>query len=203
MVIKKVTFDIGNVLFHVDIERFLIFLVQSGIFTNKEVAFDFLVGIQPSEDLGLYNFRRGLSLFNNKLDKKLIQEAHALWVDIIKPSEEMILFVEELITDGWQVALLSNIGYDHAAAVRESCKIFSKCEQFFSCEVGVRKPSKLYFQTFQSQYKWPKDVKFFDDRLENVEVSREYFDSQLFDLQKFTNDGQAVKFLKDALISSL
>lgn len=197
---KRVAFDIGNVLCHVDLDTFFDWLVTKNVVDSKERADEFICGIQHPQDLGLYNIRQGFYRFNPQLDKKTLQQLHNMWLDAVRPSEVMLGLVEELIEKhGYQVSLLSNIGFDHSGALRQQCPVFRKCNQHFSCEVGARKPTKLFYQSFIIQYGWPQDVLFFDDRKENVEAAAGYLTGVQFDIENYDSDEEAAQVMKTHL----
>jgi FMN phosphatase YigB (HAD superfamily) len=185
---KKVAFDIGNVLCHVDLPTFFQVLVDEGLAPDMAGADDFLCGIQYPQDLGLYSIRQGVYRFNPNISRKTLDVVHDVWVSIIKPSPEMLLVLEDALSIGYQVSLLSNIGFDHSEILRRKCDLFKYCIQHFSCEVGARKPTKLFYQSFQLQHGWPKSAKFFDDREDNIKAANDYFHSILFDLEGYSSD---------------
>jgi len=194
-----IAFDIGNVICHVHMNTFYDFLVKEGVVQDKEHAEEFICGIQHPQDLGLYNIRQGFYRFNPSLPKKTLQDLHDVWLDIVVPAQPMLNLLETLLDNGFHVALLSNIGYDHAGVVRQKCKVFQRCNQHFSCEVGARKPTKLFYQSFALQYSWSDGVLFFDDRSENIEGSKGYFNGIQFDLDNFGTDEKAADFLRDTI----
>lgn len=196
----RVALDIGNVLCHVDvIGEFFDYLVETGVVAGREQADEFISGIQYGQDLGLYNVRQGFYRFNPHLSKKTLQDIHDKWLDIVMPSKEMMEVLEESLAVGHQIALLSNIGKDHAAVIRQKCKPFERCLQHFSCEVGARKPSKLFYQSFLLQHNWPRNIMFFDDRQENIDAAKDYFFGIRFDLDDYENDAQAAEVLRGYL----
>lgn len=196
----RVALDIGNVLCHVDvIGEFFDYLVETGVVAGREQADEFISGIQYGQDLGLYNVRQGFYRFNPHLSKKTLQDIHDKWLDIVMPSKEMMEVLKESLAVGHQIALLSNIGKDHAAVIRQKCKPFEQCLQHFSCEVGARKPSKLFYQSFLLQHNWPRNIMFFDDRQENIDAAKDYFFGIRFDLDDYENDAQAAEVLRGYL----
>lgn len=196
---KKVAFDIGNVICHVDINKFCNYLVQEKIFNNFDSSIEFLSGIQHPQDLGLYDIKRGFRRFNPNLSNDVLQKINEAWLDTVVPSVPMLSLIEQLLSDGYKVALLSNIGVDHASLVRKQCDIFSSCIQHFSCEVGARKPTKLFYQSFAIEYGWENTVKFFDDRQDNVISCKGYFKGIRFDLDDYSNDEEASNHMRDII----
>lgn len=196
---KYVAFDIGNVLCHVNLESFYDFLVTEQILWDKQQAEEFISGIQYPQDLGLYNIRQGFYRFNPELPRNKLQELHDAWLDIVDPSEPMLGVIDDALAAGYEVALLSNIGFDHSGVVRQKCKVFQRCHQHFSCEVGARKPTKLFYQSFMMHYNWPHGATFLDDRKDNIEAARPYFNGVTFDIDHYERDEDAAKAVRDLL----
>jgi FMN phosphatase YigB (HAD superfamily) len=197
--LKRVAFDIGNVLCHVPVNEFYDFVAAQGIVADRKEAEEFMNGIQYAQDLGLYNIRQGFYKFNPHISKKTLQDLHDKWLDIGRPSNEMLEVLKEAIDSGYQVALLSNIGHDHAEVFRQKCELFQGCHQHFSCEVGARKPTKLFYQSFRHDYAWRDDVMFFDDRQENIDAAQGYFRGIRFDIEDYPNDKEAAKVMRQHL----
>lgn len=197
---KMVAFDIGNVLFHFDLSPLLDLLINLNIVDTTKAAHEFMGGsFQHSQELGLYNIKQSFYQLNPNLSDNILQEIHDRWMETFHPSIPMIDLVEELLGKGYRVALLSNIGPDHAASVREKCNIFSKCIQHFSCDVGARKPTRLYFQSFLIHWGWGNCVKYFDDKQENIAMGSEYLTGIQFDLNNFSSDEEAAKAMRSHL----
>lgn len=196
--INRVAFDIGNVICRVDMEEFFRFLVDDvKLFFHKDNAERFMEIIQSSQDLGLYGIKDCFFIHMPRITEDKLDKIYNKWIDIHTISPVMIDFLDSLDRDFWDIALLSNIGLDYA-------KIFEKItnENFikhFSCYVGARKPSKLFYQSFSLEYKWDDNVLFFDDRKENIEASYDYFNGVLFNINHFENDQEAVNLIKERL----
>lgn len=198
---NKVAFDIGNVLFHFDLNPLLDLLINLNIVDDSKTAYEFMGGsFQHSQEIGLYNIRQSFYQLNQKFSDKILDDIYDRWIKTFTPSLPMIDLVEELIGNGYRVALLSNIGPDHAMAVRNKCKIFEACIQHFSCEVGARKPTRLFFQSFLSQYGWSDITKYFDDRKENIAMGSEYYNAILFDINNYTSDEEAAKAMRSYIL---
>ena len=195
--VKRVAFDIGNVLFHFDLTPLLDLLIGLNIVENTNLAYEFMGGsFQHSQEIGLYDIKQSFYQLNPHLSNKILQDIHDRWMETFSPSLPMIDIVEELIGNNYEVALLSNIGPDHAYFVRDNCKIFNKCIQHFSCDVGARKPTRLFFQSFLINYGWGKQVMYFDDRQDNITMGNEYHNGILFDINNFSSDDEAAKFMR-------
>jgi FMN phosphatase YigB (HAD superfamily) len=198
--VRKVAFDIGNVLFHFDLTPLLDLLIGLNIVENTSLAYEFMGGsFQHSQEIGLYDIKQSFYQLNPHLSNKTLQDIHDRWMETFSPSLPMIDLVEELIGNNYDVALLSNIGPDHAYFVRDNCKIFNKCIQHFSCDVGARKPTRLFFQSFLINYGWGREVKYFDDRQDNITMGNEYHNGILFDINNFRSDEEAAKNMRTHL----
>jgi FMN phosphatase YigB (HAD superfamily) len=197
---KKVAFDIGNVLFHFSMDNFIDFLAD-GIIESKERATDFMMSTQSFQDLGVYDIKQGFARLKPNLKDSTLQKIHDLWLETFTPSEEMMGVVQELYDSGYEIALLSNVGSDHANLIRDcKYKVINKCIHHFSCEVGAKKPSRLFFQSFVMRYNWDSHVKYFDDRHENILSANEYYNSILFNIEDFESDAEAAKSMREQFI---
>ena len=145
---KYLALDIGNVIVDCDLNSFFTYMSQ--IVDNPksyEEAFVICEEMQPRLDLGI-------TTIDTELDRICLghgghrNKMKELWLGAIKPVPQINEILLELISDGVKIALLSNVGIDHAAVMRKVLPI-DNCLQHFSCEVGARKPSKLYFQSFE------------------------------------------------------
>jgi FMN phosphatase YigB (HAD superfamily) len=196
---KKLALDIGNVICRVDLEKFYTFLVNDkDIFPNKDQANIFFEGVQNSMDLGLYSIKHAFRKYIPGLSEKDLKDIRDFWMGICVISSDMLLFLKELEDRKIQVAVLSNIGVDHASLFSSYLDKFN-CIKFFSCNIGTRKPSKFFFQIFQDSYNWQKNTYFFDDRAENVDAAKNYFNSVQFNLYDYKDDSDGIYFLKSKL----
>lgn len=196
---KRIAFDIGNVICHVDLKKFTRKIVSLGIFPDSLTAWDFLTSIQASQDLGLNNIRS--DFFKLKCYPDILDYVVTAWYEVVTPSAPMLDFINELLNDRYQIALLSNIGFDHAKTLRYTCgSVFDRCIQHFSCEVGARKPSLLYYQSFILKHPdWFDNSIFFDDRPENIKASFPYMNGNLFNLDDYENDEKAVDAIRQKI----
>jgi FMN phosphatase YigB (HAD superfamily) len=198
--IKRIAFDIGNVLFRFDLSPLLDLLIRLGVVDNTIAAYEFMGGsFQHSQEVGLIDIKQSFYQLNPKLSYNNLEEIYDRWMETFEPSLPMMEIVEELIANNHSVALLSNIGPDHAKCVRDKCKIFDKCIQHFSCDVGARKPTKLFFQSFFIQNGWGRDTLYFDDMEANIAMGSNYHNAILFDINSFTSDDDAAKTMRGHL----
>ena len=78
---------------------------------------------------------------------------------------------------GLQVALLSNIGVEHAQMMERKLELggfFPGAIKHFSCTVGARKPSMVYYQSFLLQNPQFKGCLYVDDMVDNLAASKAF-----------------------------
>lgn len=142
-----VAFDIGNVLCHFDIMIFVKKLAEIANINDHDAYF-FLDHLQRMQDIGVTNVAHGLE-YKFKLTSEELNILLETWNKTLLPNEMMLNFLDNLRADGVRIALLSNMGPEHIAYLRSTCpRLFEKTVQHISCEVGARKPQKLFFQSF-------------------------------------------------------
>lgn len=168
----RIAFDVGNVLVNVDFEGFFTEFNRLGI---RADAFEFLCDLQHQQDIGVVTLPVAFrNRFGNIPESQMRALMHA-WNESIKPNKEMLDFVDDLKRRDAKVAILSNMGEGHAKFIKKvHPRIFEGCTLHLSSEVGARKPTKLYFQSFLMQHPRFEGCIFLDDRLENVEMAKEF-----------------------------
>jgi len=178
-----VAFDIGNVLVRFKPEKFYVKAHELGI--DQENYEFFLELLQTVQDLGILTFRQGLRtryrLHNDDIDA--LVEA---WLSTLEPNEMMLNYFKNLQDEGAKIALLSNIGLEHSDHLKNIMpEIFYKSIEHLSYEVGARKPSKAYYQSFLTDHpEWIGSV-YVDDRDENLKAGKKYsFKTFKFDLEE-------------------
>jgi len=171
---KYIALDIGNVICHASMSSFI-----SEISETFNVSLDestrFLRSFQQMHDLGLTNMESQLRVwFNCKsevLSKRLIES----WCDAVYPNPVMFDMLERLLEADVKIALLSNIGIEHAELLKTKLgNLYDKSTKHFSCFVGARKPSMLYYQSFLLQHPEFKGCLYVDDLVENLEASKQF-----------------------------
>jgi len=204
----RIAFDIGQVLVHVDMDIFVDELFITGI--SKERCNEFLEIMQPFFDNGILDMEKALQLRFPELSKREIDRAREAWLAVVKPCFPTLEVLTQLLSEGASVALLSNIGRDHADYLSDMCSgQFDRCIKHFSCDVGARKPTKLFYQSFTMDYPEFAQKKlystgrltyskmsrglFLDDRLENIDAARMYLDAKIFDISKHVSEEDAAK----------
>lgn len=181
-----IAFDIGNVLVEFNLDKYIKKLSHySG---HYDLNF-FLEINQIPNDLGITNMREAIR------DKLGIHETHTIdelldcWNSTLTINKKMLSFLNKIKEQG-SVALLSNMGMDHAKFLRENHpELLKDCYLHFSYEVGARKPQKLFYQSFLQENPFFRyNGKFIDDLVPNLEMAEKMgFKTKQFQLNKFIN----------------
>jgi len=182
---KYICLDIGNVICKVDFTNFTNKMV-SLLNITPEAAWQFLVDVQPAHDKGNIYIDEALAqnyMATKSTRKELVEE----WNKTVTSDTRMLSWIHTLLEQEVEVALLSNMGWEHAEIIRDiiTPKIYDQCRTFLSCEMNVRKPMMEYYELitlFDPQY---KGSVYLDDRPENIEAGiKAGFNGQLFELDK-------------------
>lgn len=196
---KYVCLDIGNVLCHVDSVSFLDKL-SSTLNINIPEASRFLKRFQQLHDIGYTTMEDELKDQFGIKSPITIRDLVAHWNASITSNSEIIDMLNDLIDEVGnkpQIALLSNIGIEHATMMEDILSMkgfFEKSIKHFSCFVGARKPSVLYYQSFLWQYPDFKGCLYVDDLQENLDTGARFgFKPYKFDL----NDSDYLIKIKD------
>ena len=180
--------DIGNVLFNQDLTPFAKALsIQMNI--SKEDAYHFINRIQKKQDLGISNIRDEIATHFNIKSEYIIDNLIDAWNVVITPNLTSIEFFSKLIEkNGYKIALLSSLGFEHMNLIKKMIgdyPIYKWSTHHFSCNVGARKPSLLYYKTFLDLYPKFKGALYLDDLQENLDAGDESgLSSRLFALSK-------------------
>lgn len=93
--------------------------------------------------------------------------------ELVCPRREMYAFLSELKTDGYRVALFSDVTAWQAEAFRELGLYQGFSPIMLSCETGTRKPRlEAYWILLKELGVEPEQCIFVDDRPENIEAAR-------------------------------
>lgn len=170
---KYAAFDIGNVLVNVDFPGFINKLSRT-LNISVEDATYFLNRSHAMHDLGLTVMKDELidhlHIKSSVLRDELIED----WHNCITPADWLLEKIETLCEQhNIQIALLSNVGTEHAVRMRNVLgyyKFFREGITHFSCEVGARKPTYLYYQSFLQLHPEFQGCPYFDDLKENLQT---------------------------------
>lgn len=176
--------DLGNVLFEIDREPF-----KKSLAPFCKSPQRFIDDTDALIDTGLLTLEQAIRMYRCLPPHDDASSFLGPWCAALKPNFRMMSWVRGLKLAGIKIAILSNIGIDHAAFVKKTWpELFEGCRLHLSCEVGVRKPSKLYFQSFVQKNKPWKSAVYLDDKPENCSIGQEYgLRSLNFKLEEFIN----------------
>ena len=171
---KFVCFDIGNVLLAVDWNPLHTYFEASPFDVDETSVLEFLQHNQKQCDLGLTTIREEIChYFHIKTAHAALDGSGKAWLDCIVPNPKMLALLSSLQKEGWKIALVSNIGYEHKAKV-EIIPAFQGCVKFFSCDVGARKPTALYYKTFLDLHPDFIGAPYIDDLQENLDAGKAF-----------------------------
>ena len=166
-----VALDIGNVLVHADFHPFLNKLSKSLNLTLEEANY-FMNRTQKLHDLGYTEMKDELRDHHKIKSPIIIDELMEEWHNIITPCNPIIERIKNMMKHNeMKVALLSNIGLEHAVKV---ATLIPKSINFFSCYVGSRKPSLLYYHTFLQLHPEFWGCPYIDDLQENLDAGKQF-----------------------------
>lgn len=199
-----ICFDLGNVIVECDVDKFY---DQMKDFFSEEKYKQLIAMrdiIQTQHDIGIVTYRNFFEHFDTSLSKEKIDQILELWNQAVKPNDEMVDFVLNFKKKNGGVAYLSNIGYEHSQHLTKSYpELFEHALLHFSCEVGARKPTKLYFQSFlkeETVVRWPKPHLLIDDRQDNCEMAKRLgFATFQFSLKDELNNKLKMKKMQDLM----
>jgi len=191
-----IAFDLGNVIFNYDLDNFIKQIRSHDdarkIFPNYNEAKIF---VQESEHLSYIGattlYKRLSHKFSHLSEDNKISIINT-WNNIIYPDQRMLDFIEELKKENVKIALLSNMGLEHAEYLRNKYpEVFDVEAIHLSYEVGAFKPTKLFYQSFLLEYPDFSECVYLDDLEENILMgSRFKFNSVLFDLKKLSQESE-------------
>ena len=175
-------FDVGNILVSVNMHQFEQKLVDNKLFDTIESAHFFAEEIQPRLDIGISDIRAELTKAGAR--GSVLDELIGSWMKIISPLHKHIDFIKKLPCN---IALLSNTGTDHA----EVLKTLDIPIYHFSCYIGARKPSYLFYSSFLNRYPLFFGSVFIDDRQINLDAAKEFFTPKHFAVDNYPTEQEA------------
>ena len=173
--------DIGNVLLDCNFTKFFERMQEHNV--SQPRVWEFMERVQPHQDLGIVSLEREMKLHFDMHD---VSAAMDSWRDCLKRNEVSLGHLSSMLDAGVNVALLSNMGADHHALLSNLFEgLYERCIQFISCDVGARKPTRIYYQSFLTTHPDFRGCVYVDDRMENLGTgNRMGFNSQHLDTSK-------------------
>jgi FMN phosphatase YigB (HAD superfamily) len=187
---KYLATDLGNVIIEVNFTQFAKELSRTLNIPSEEVEY-FLRRTTKLHDLGITSIADELRDHFKIRSGEIIADLVGHWNNVIKSNSYMNNFLERLIRKNVKLALLSNIGIEHSNMLVNILPpyVYDSSIKFFSCEVGARKPTYLYYKTFLDMHPEFNGSVYLDDRMENVTASSQFgLNSVHFVLDKYRND---------------
>lgn len=196
-----VCLDVGNVLVHSKFDEFLKKLSKSLNITIEDAMY-FMNRTQKLHDLGCTKMADELRDHFKIKSPVTMDELLSYWNDVIIPSGHIIGLLNDLSKNHKvKVALLSNVGLEHAERMGEVLShvmvndtFFDNAVKFFSCHVGARKPTLLYYHLFLELHPEFKHAVYIDDLHENLDASKQFhFNTFHFSLEEIEKSKELEK----------
>lgn len=196
-----VALDIGNVLVHVNFKPFVEALSKSLNITVEDAEY-FMNRTCKLHDMGLTCMEDELKDHFHIKSQPTLKELLIIWNNSISTNftiyNKLLTWVLE---KDLQVALLSNVGLEHAKVMEEILGLnnIPNLIRHFSCQVGARKPNVLYYQSFLHLHPEFHGCAYIDDLQENLDIGVKFgFRTYRFALDQLPSNDIDVK---DAVLS--
>ena len=183
-----VAFDLGKVIFNLDYSHFNQILSELD-FDLADMERYMRINCSLNES-GLFSLK---DLFDDDFDLIESDELIRAWNDIPKLNPYMFRFLSRLKSTNVKIAFLSNIGSDHLNVIREKYPELMELAdvQHMSCEVGIAKPKKMFYQSFLLEHPEYEGCMYFDDNSDNLEQACNFgFSANEFNLEKLEAEGE-------------
>lgn len=171
---KYLALDVGNVLVNVNFKSFIQDLSKQLNITLEEAEY-FMNRTHSLHDVGLTKMADELRDHFKIKSPLIVEDLIESWNNVITPDFDMIKFFNNMrIMENVKIALLSNVGLEHAAQmgfILDYENFFNYSVKHLSCFVGARKPTKLYYQSFLMQHPEFEGCSYLDDLEENLKAS--------------------------------
>lgn len=209
---RFIAFDVGEVLATINFSEFHNVFFESDMGYDSDMAHDsidpqdFLDGLWSKQDVGLTTIDQEIkSQFGSTAYWAWSGSLMKAWNKSIEFNPVMIEFMNGLKQQDVKVAILSNMGLEHAEFLRkEHPGFFKGCDLHLSCEVGIRKPAKLFYQSFLMDHPEYRGCVYLDDRPENIERGLSYgFQAIHFDLSKLKGSPEKLNETLDNIKSQI
>ena len=135
---------------------------------NPEEAFATYLRLQPSLDLGTTSLSDLCSAIG--LQQEQFEQ---YWLSIHAPDCQVIAVVEQLLSEGHQVGLATNMCRRLLDLLIGRTPVLAQTEICCSSDIGAVKPSRTFFSRAAEMIGTRKIV-FIDDRQVNIDAAREF-----------------------------
>jgi FMN phosphatase YigB (HAD superfamily) len=186
---KCIAFELCNVILDMDYSHFNQIL--------SEIQFDpidarrYMKNNTRLDQSGIISMK---DIFEEDFDPVICDELLNAWNDVPKLNVHMFKFLENLrssLSSKVDIVFLSSIGKDHLDKVRSDYPELMELAdvQHMSCEVGIIKPKKLFYQSLfmNNKYEWHY---YFDDKQESLDAFHDlaYSNTYLLNLNDLTQE---------------
>lgn len=184
----QIAFDIGNVLVHFKLDVFKKEMNDRKLMAENDVDL-FISDAEHLSYIGASTLEKQLRL---KFPNLTIEDKIALieaWNNTISPNVHMMNFMEDLKSEGVKIALLSNMGLEHAKHISKKYpEVFAGNICHLSYEIGAFKPTKLFYQSFLLDHEDFLGCVYLDDLKENIAAGANFkFKGIHFDLNNYND----------------
>ncbi len=173
---RWVAFDLGGVLYDTEVERFALAAGQAfGCTEPQLVKATFTSGLWHQVETGALDgegFLRGLlGELGIAADPQALETLRRGWLDILALRPGVPALLDRLRAPA---VVWSNTDPIHGGSVRDASPLGRRLQGwYFSCELGVEKPSAVFFQrALEHMGCMPARVCYVDDRPDNVAAAR-------------------------------
>jgi len=194
--------DVGNVLVTVNMSAVYHEALRLGLAKSEYEAKKLLDYCDSFLNLGMMDMETFLFGHFNSVHLsggELVSSLRAFkdfWVDgnWISLNTEILDYLLDNVYQFDDIALVSNIGFDHYKVIHEMHPFFKHehVSWFASCEVGAQKPSKIYYDLLMRGADEEATYLFVDDREINLKAAQirlcHKFDVQTFQFNSATDD---------------
>jgi len=179
---RYVALDMGSVLVRVDFRKFTFAISEYVNLSTWEVA-RCINRSQRLRDVGLVNMTNILESEFDIKSSVILDKLMDVWNKevLIFEAEVFDYFIQLSSQHDLNIAILSNVGLEHSKIIDNyidtryasdyTTQAFKNAVRYYSCNVGVRKPQSLYYQSFLQRYPKFTGCVYLDDLSENLVAS--------------------------------
>ena len=171
---KVIVFDFGGVLVKSDKSVFADY-IQEIFKVDKEELLKILQDFKAARKEGIHEpvfWQRCAQEYHVDLPADFEVQFESVKLSSLKEIEGMRELINSYKSQGYRVAILSNVGPRHSVFLRNSGYYDGFAPVLLSCELGVNKPDPKIYQILLSHLQVaPEDCIFIDDKQENIDAA--------------------------------
>jgi len=185
--------DIGNVLVKVDMIPVVSELLKSGLVYTKEEAVNAIMTGSMLVDSNLMTHENFFEMYFTRANPRYKKTICELWKNeiLLEIDKDMVDFFSWRFND---VIFSSNISRAHMKILQSKNLFFKKANPGFSCNIGLCKPSYLFYEYLLKKYDYKLDCHalysekkeeiccvYIDDVAENLSAANDVFKNRGFE----------------------